>query len=124
MRSIFDKLGDIVGWLGNEGTIYDSRGTPRAFLRDQHVYAFDQSHRGIYQGGYFRDMEGNAVAFTEDAYGEPSIPKFRCNRIPPKTVLLPRPQVPEAEPALPAPRNGWSGASFDIFIGAIAPACF
>jgi hypothetical protein len=125
MRCIFDKRGEIVGWLGDEGTVYDTRGNPRAFLREHHVYSFNQSHRGIYQGGYFRDREGRATAFTEDAYGEPALPTARCNRIPPKTVLFRRPRVPEAEMKSPAPRNEWSEESFDMFIGINeAPACF
>lgn len=121
MKCIYDRRGVIVGWLGSDETVYDTRGKPCAFVKEQRVYSFGQNLRGVFMSGYFRDGDGGAIAFVEGARGEPSLPNTRCNRIPPKTLVLPRPSVPVSPGPLPKPRDAWSGETFHSFIGVSDP---
>ncbi|MDP2983837.1 MAG: hypothetical protein Q8O92_10970 [Candidatus Latescibacter sp.] len=127
MKGIFDKRGEVVGWLGEEGadiTIYSNQGNPKAFLKRDAVFTFNGMYLGTFKSGYFRDKNGNAVAFIEGALGDPPVPKIISSKIPPKPVLLPRPAIKGKLPVSPPAIPEWSAVKFDAFLGeGAAPQC-
>jgi hypothetical protein len=119
MKGIFDRRGEIVGWVGEEGTdvtIYNIKGNPKAFLKRHGLFAFNGKYLGSFKRGYFRDQKGDAVAFVEGALGEPPVPKVSVKKIPPKIMLLPRPPLKEKAPVSAAARSFWSDMSFESFL--------
>ena len=81
MEPIYDQNGRTVGWL-KEDVIYDIDGTPRAFIREGAVFNYEGDYLGRLDRGFFRDRNGDAVAFMRGASGGP---------------------VPEVAPVPPAP---------------------
>jgi hypothetical protein len=119
MKGIFDRRGEVVGWIGEEGTeitVYNIKGNPKAFLKRHSVVTFNKIYLGSFKRGYFRDKNGDAVAFVEGALGEPPVPKVKIDIIPPKAILLPRPSLKEKLPVSPIPRPSWSDMTFDSFL--------
>lgn len=88
MEEIFDRLGNVVGWL-DEGAIFD-RTSRRwvAFVTDDLVHTPGGHVLGFFRLGFFRDRRGGAVAFTNGASRGPevpaSLPKLAPPTLPPK----------------------------------------
>jgi hypothetical protein len=119
MKGIFEKRGEAVGWLGDEGadsTIYNDQGNPKAFLKEQTVYSFKGIYLGTFREGFIRDKKGYAVAFVEGALGDPPVPDITTPKIPPRPVLLPRPAIKEKPPVSPPERPEWAAETFDAFL--------
>jgi hypothetical protein len=119
MKGIFDRRGEVVGWMGEEGadiTIYNDKGNPKAFLKRHGVYAFSGIYLGTLKSGYLRDKNGYAVAFIEGALGDPRLPMITSSKIPPKPVLLPRPVIKGKLPVSPPVRPEWSSVTFNAFL--------
>jgi hypothetical protein len=80
------------------------------------VYAHYGSQLGVFNGGYFRDHSGNAVAFIDGAFGGLMTPLTRIPPLPPIARLAPIPAIPNL-PKIPAlPTFNWSLTSWDDFI--------
>jgi hypothetical protein len=93
MNPIFDNSGKVVAWLGGAEVIYDLNGTPHAYIKNENVFDYSGFYHGRFQRGFFRDKNGNAVAFIKGAQGGPLIPLPQLPPLPPLGQLTPLPAI-------------------------------
>jgi hypothetical protein len=120
MGAIFDRLGDVVGWL-DEGAIFDP--TSRrwvAFVTDDLVLTPGGHVLGFCRLGFFRDRRGGAVAFTREASRGPEVPADLPKLAPP--TLPPKPararQRLRSLPPLPVAGVRWGTDWWSFIHGA------
>jgi hypothetical protein len=116
MDAIFDREGSPIAWRHRDA-IFDNAGQPLAIVRARAVFSLAGQALGRFEDGFYRDLDGHAVAFEAGATGGPLPPVPHPTGAQPKWAELPR------EPALgaipPAPRmrsRAWSQTTWDAFI--------
>ena len=114
-KPIFDKRGKTVGWLG-KNVVYSLNGNPKAFIEDQAVCAYNGEYLGIFENGFFRDRNGDAVAFIEGAEGGPLTPITEIPPIPPIPAIPPISPIPPIPPIPPVSSLSWSNLSWDDYL--------
>jgi len=93
MKPIYDQNGQAVGWLLNDDVVYNIVGLPRAFIRREgNIFNYKWNYLGRLDQGFFRDKDGNAVAFIQGATGGP---------IPPIPAVAPVPPIPATPTTFP-----------------------
>jgi hypothetical protein len=95
--------------------IFDAAGTALAFVRNDGLYSYAGRHLGRFHRGFFRDSEGNAVAFVRGAEGGPLPPLPELPPLPPLPSLPPLPPIPALPPLPPLPTLGWSRLSWNAY---------
>jgi hypothetical protein len=111
MEPIFDKNGKTVGWL-QQDKIYDTNGNPISFVRNRAVYTYSGRYLGTCVNGFFRDKNGDAVAFIRSAEGGPLKPIPEIPPIPPIPSLAPIPPITPVPPIPPISSLNWSRLSW------------
>lgn len=120
MELIYGADGVAVGWL-QERIVYDLDGTALAYVRQEGVYVFGGHYRGQFRSGYFRDRNGDAVAFMKRATGGPIPPTPKPPPIPPAPRIPPLPGFNPLPPMAPAPTYQWSKLSWKQYLEDIEP---
>jgi len=115
MEPIYDRNGKTVGWL-KANIIYDTAGIPRAFLRKGAIFNYDGEYLGRLVRGYFRDKNGDAVAFLHGAEGGPVIPVHEAPPIPPIFAIPPVSPVTPMPPLAPISSLNWSDLNWEEFL--------
>jgi hypothetical protein len=117
MEPIFDRDGEVVGWIFPPGGITDMDGNYRAFMVDGSVYDRGAHFLGRLHNGYFWDRDGNAVASIIGASDGPALNRSGTIPTPPNAGPEPaRPsRLPEA-PHPPAYSGKWSDVTWDEFL--------
>ena len=115
MKPIYDKHGRTVGWL-KEDTIYDLNGTPRAYIREGAIFNYSADYIGRLDCGFFRDRDGDAVAFIEGASGGPLPPVPEVPPAPPVLAIPPVPPVPPVPPIPAISSLSWSNLAWEEFL--------
>lgn len=115
MGPVFDKRGQVVGWL-KDGFLYDPDLHLRGFIRDKGVFSKDSKHLGYFLHGYVYHKNGRAVAFIRGATMGPPKPMTQFTpipRIPSKSRVLPVAPIPP----IPSIRIlSWSDLSWEEFL--------
>jgi hypothetical protein len=84
MVPVFSRDAMVVAWLKND-VVYDLRGEPRAIVRGTAVISYEGVYLGRTDRGFFRDPQGDAVAFMPGATNGPITPSPRVKPAPPPT---------------------------------------
>ena len=106
MDPIYDREGQVVGWLQDEN-IYHLDGSHAAVRNKINVYGPDGEHLGLLLEGFFRDHRGDAVAFLAGAIGGPILPPTSPPPDPPTLSLPPTPAKPSIPPIPAIPSLDW-----------------
>ncbi|OPY27429.1 MAG: hypothetical protein A4E28_02024 [Methanocella sp. PtaU1.Bin125] len=117
MEPIFDRDGNVVGWIRPPGTIVDNHGNYRAFISDEAIFDYRTRYLGRLHNGYLWDQDGNAVASIVGASDGPVLE--RKGIIPQPPVAGPEPARPSPPPVpgqIPAYSKKWSEISWDEFL--------
>jgi hypothetical protein len=117
MQPIFDRYGELRGWLDVD-CVRNRTGSVIAFVSGRNdVYAPDGSHLGRFSSGYFWDHSGGAVAWTKSARGVPPTPLAAATEDPPPREPAPfRPVVREIPPRSVMATSYWSAMSWLQFL--------
>lgn len=116
MEAIFDRHGDVVGWLERQ-VVYSTAGCPRAIIRGGAVCSYAPVHLGWFTNGYFRDLAGGVVAWTRGARGGPPTPPARLPDACPFPQFATLPPLPPLSPVRPLPATAWSLLAWDEYLG-------
>ncbi len=107
MEPIFSREAMTIGWLKGD-VVYDETGFPRALLRSTAVVSFDGEFLGWFENGYFRDANGDAVAYLRGAAGRPVAPAPRVIPTAPTTWALPSTPTVRVTPTAHPATEFWS----------------
>lgn len=113
---IFDTSGKVVGWLDGE-VVRSIDGTHVAFVNNADVFDYYSQHLGRFGDGFFRDRQGNAVAFVEGATGPPIVPQTEIPPPAPVFAIAPLGSMPPFPPFAPFETNYWSALTWAEFLG-------
>lgn len=116
MTPIHDRNGRVVGWL-YEGRVLDLRGHTIGILNGDVVYDNSGRERGRFTTGFFRDRQGDAVAFVPGASGGPIPPIPQIPPVPPLPSIPPIPAIPNIPNIPPIPSLRWSAQPFQAVFG-------
>jgi hypothetical protein len=117
MEPIFDRDGNVAGWIHPAGAIVDNQGHYRAFISDGAILDYRAHYLGRLHNGYIWDQDGNAVASIAGASDGPVLP--RQGAIPRPPAVGPesaRPSPPPVPGRIPAYSKKWSEMSWDEFL--------
>lgn len=68
--TFYNNSGEATAYLDDDLThIYLFDGTPVAYLVNNMVYGFNGHQFGWFENGWIRDLNGDCVFFTKDAFG-------------------------------------------------------
>ncbi len=119
MTRLYSRDGNRVGWISTDpgsrpAVILDLGGEPVAFIRGDQVFSFDGSYRAVWEKGWLRDKEGEAVAFIPGAIGGPITPILAVEITPTEPVPL-IPPIPATSHIgiTPIASLSWSDLSFE-----------
>ncbi len=115
MEAIFDQKGSTVAWL-KENEIFNLEGKNIGFLEEEAVFNLDAEYKGVFVDGFFRDPDGDAVAFIEGASNGPILPITDIKPIEPTLGIT---DIHPPTPIHPiSPINGfdWSDLAWGAFI--------
>lgn len=115
MEPIYNQKGLTVGWL-KEGVNYNIDGTPCAFIRNDNIFNYEGDYLARLNRGFFRDMNGDAVAFMRGASGGPIPPVPEVAPVPPIPAIPPIPPIPAVPPVSPIHSLNWSNISWEEFL--------
>lgn len=118
MEAIYDVSGRAVAWR-RRAAVFDGAGKPRAFVSQGAVFTYKGRYLGRFEDGWYRDPDGNAVAFEAGATGGPLPPVPQAGAIAP----LPLPDPPPLKVEAPPSRfrsSKWSTISWDDFLAGAA----
>lgn len=116
MEAIFNRHGYWVGWI-HDGVVHGVEGGCRAFVRQASVYSYDGGYLGRFVQGFFRDTQGDAVAFVKGSKGGPFKPLPEMTAKPPVVGAPPPvPPVLSTPQAQGAPSMKWAQISWDAFL--------
>lgn len=118
MDAIFDRHGKTIAWL-DDRNIYNLSGNQAlAFISHNTVFTFrTKKHLGRFKNGFFRDKNGNAVAFIKGATGGPVTPVTQVTPSSPSYVLRPSlPSLPSIPVSYPTDTYNWSHLDWEKFI--------
>src|SRR4051812_6130072 len=73
-QDFYDRAGRATHYIDDNGTFYTWSGQPIGFVQGEELYSSSGKHVGRVSGGWIRDHEGHAVAFTQGASGGPMMP--------------------------------------------------
>jgi hypothetical protein len=93
-QTIYDANGSAKLIILSNGRLVDFSGNSIGFIKSKHVYDYNGTHRGFFEGGILRDHFGCCVGFTGNATDSPH-PFF------PLKYLSPLPCLPSLEPLRP-----------------------
>jgi hypothetical protein len=116
MEAIFDRHGDVVGWLERQ-VVYTTTGCPRAVIRGGAVCSYTPVHLGWFANGYFRDLEGGVVAWMRGAHGGPPAPPARLPDACPFPQFATLPPLPPLSPVRPLPVATRSALTWHEYLG-------
>jgi hypothetical protein len=117
MEPIFDKNGNVVGWIVPPDAIVDRQGNYRAIISNGAIFDYKSHYLGRLHDGYLWDQDGNAVASVIGASDGPVLQ--RKGVIPGPPVITPEPARPSPPPVperIPAYSKKWSELSWDEFL--------
>lgn len=116
MKPVFDRNGRTIAWINNN-YIYNLSGNKvLAFNNKNSIFNYGGKHLGRLNNGFFRDKNGNAVAFLQGAKGGPVIPITQIPPIPPIPTIPPIPPIPSI-PTIPSIDSyNWSNLTWESFI--------
>lgn len=106
MQPIFNRQGQTISWI-RERELFNLQGISIGFLNNNAVFNLQSNYKGTFTSGFFRDRNGNAVAFIRGASNGP---------IPPIPSIPPIPPIPNIPPIAPIPSLGWSQINWNEFI--------
>lgn len=113
----YDRQGRGTHYVNTGGKMYTWGGKSVGFVRGEVVY----NNRGVQVGrisrGWFRDVRGGAVAFTDGATGGPIPPIKQIARIKGIPAIPPIPAIPQIPRIAAIPSLGWSAHSLDQLFG-------
>ncbi|TES85194.1 MAG: hypothetical protein E3J89_05025 [Candidatus Aminicenantes bacterium] len=115
MEPIYDQNGRTVGWL-KEDVVYYIDGSPCTFIRNGNIFNYEGDYLGRLNRGFFRDKDGNAVAFMRGATGGPIPPISEVSPVPPIPAIPTIPPIPAVPPVPPIPSLNWSNISWEEFL--------
>jgi len=116
MEPIYDQYGRCVGWLDDEESVIDPLGRHLAFVDEGAVFTYEGKYLGTFDEGYFRDDNGDAVAFIESAERGPLTPLPNLPPLPPMAEIPPLRPITPVPPIPPLPRLSWSGEAWDEYM--------
>lgn len=127
MEPIFNKEGSVVGWIVPEGSIVDTDGNYRAFIRDGAVFDYRSHFLGRLHDGYFWDRDGYAVGSIlgmskwpkglEAGKGPALAHKGVIPRPPPVAPEPEKPSTPLVSEPMLDYSNHWSDLNWNDFLG-------
>lgn len=115
MEAIFDKNGQVVGWLDGN-TILDRNFQHQAFLNNDNIYNYSGVYLGHFLTGFFRGKNGNSVAFIKGASNGPGTPIPSIPPVPAIPSIPPMTPIPEIPPIAPIATMSWSSSTFNDFL--------
>ena len=86
-----------------------------AFVDRENITKFSGRHIGWFHDGYVRDDTGEAVGFTENAFGGPELPPTRPISIEAEPKTAPIPPLTRIWPAPPIFGKRWSPRPLNQF---------
>lgn len=116
MQAIFDPTGRTVAWLKNEFIFSLNGKQVLGHVRSANVWSVKNEWLGFFISGFFRDQQGDAVAFVKGAHGGPSTPVTKVTPSSPVTVLTPVLSIPGPGKSAPTGTNRWSAQTWESFI--------
>jgi hypothetical protein len=117
MDTIHNKNGDTVAWL-KDGAVYDESGEHRLFIKNDRVFNSEGEYLGVFKNGFFRDKNGEIVAFTDNAENLPILPTTQIGPAPTLAAIAPIPDAISFPQIMPDPINNWSDLSWEEFVKA------
>ena len=118
--TIYGRGGTVIAWI-DDGVVFDMCGRWVAFLDEVSVFSFTGKLLGFYEGGWFRDQRGEAVAFTPGCNDEgPVLPICEEPPLPPALDCPPMPPAPSVLPVSPMPGVDWSLQHWSEFLSGSA----
>ncbi len=115
-KAIFGCQGEPSGWIEGD-TIFDELGQPKAFVEGNIVYTYQGVYLGQFDRGYFWDRHGKAVAFIQDADGEPKRPEHQSAKQRPYPAIEPPRPKTLSKPKPTEKTSEWSKVTFREFLG-------
>jgi len=115
MEAIFNRNGIVVAWLQN-GEIFNLHGNNIGFINFDSVRNLNSEYKGNFTNGFFRDRNGNAVAFINGANNGPLPPIPQIPPVPPIPNIPNIHPIPSIPPIPPLPSWNWSHLSWNEFI--------
>ncbi len=115
MQAIYNKQGYTVGWLSGKD-LYNTSGYFIGYLIGNAVYNHKSQYCGTLKQSFFRDYNGNVVAFLSGAKGGPALPSLKS--LTNKPIKKSRPttkSVPPAQSAKPS-KPSWSKLNWEGFL--------
>jgi hypothetical protein len=119
MEAIYSRAGYVVGWL-HEEVVYDTLMSARAFLHAGAVFTLRGRHLGRFEDRFFRDPQGDAVAFLARAEGGPPLPEIEPPAWPFTVPLRPHLPAPPTSPPAAMPTLNWSQLSWQQYLAGAA----
>lgn len=116
MKPIYERNGQTVGWLNDDGVIYDRNNRYRAFIQNGAIYTYQGRYLGVLDRGFFRDRQGHVVTFMAGAQGGPIPPIPAIAPIPPIPPTPPIPPIPPIAPIAPIGSFNWSQSDWNGFL--------
>ncbi|WP_442892008.1 4-fold beta flower protein [Chryseobacterium sp. VD8] len=110
MTPIYDRHGRTIAWINNNFIYHLSGRQVLAFINNNSVFTYGSRHLGRFSNGFFRDRNGNAIAFIQGATNGPIPPIPQIPPIPPIPAIPPIPPIP------PIDSLSWSNLTWENFI--------
>lgn len=115
MKALYDRNGQPVLWLGDNGRITSRDGQSAFWVAENgSVYDYAGHHRGWWDADHWRGRDGGTLAWLSGAQN--------LGVIPPIPAIAPIPPIPSVEqirpipripPVRPVNRMGWSSDAFE-----------
>jgi hypothetical protein len=115
MQPIYDRSGNPVAWL-NAGHVYGLDGSHAAFVRGWNVHGNAGEHLGVLRDGFFRDPQGDCVAFLAGARRGPSQPTRAATPRTPQPMPAAAPALFAVPPVAAVPSVRWSALGWAGFL--------
>jgi hypothetical protein len=119
MNPLFSPSTDLVGWLNDDGFVYDLSMNPVAFVSEGHAFSYPNcSWLGSADGPTLRDKMGKPIAFNPGQAPGGTLPPLKpLNPLKPLKPLKPLRPLNPLKPLRPlTPLGGWSPLSFHTWL--------
>jgi hypothetical protein len=113
MFEFYDRRGNAVAYSDDNEHIYSWDGRPIAFISGrEYVYAFSGNFLGWLNDGWIRDVNGDAMLFTQAAIGGPQKPMLNFQSFKGFKQFLPFKGFKDIVPFKPSFSMRWSDVHF------------
>lgn len=107
MKALYNRIGNAVAFLGNNGRIIDLRGGSLAWINSNgNVYDYSGRHIGWWHNGHIRDRSGHVSMFLAGATNLGVVPPVVS--VPPVPTVEPVRPVAQVPPVKPVDQLSWS----------------